>query len=177
MSTPRGQDRVTALSQCPLFTALPLRVLHALAPRFQAIELDPGQALFTPGAESRSLYIIEAGSLKFESKGEVVHRVERGAFFCESSVIMPRAHRTQCKAVTPAVVLEMNAEVLAALWNMEPSVAAFLQLAIGSRLITELRRANEQLVALCEWSFQDLDHQGLRELLMAMDNSIPEPVS
>ena len=165
MSTPRGTGRVDALVGCPLLTALPLRVLQALAPRFDAIELDTGDLLFEIGGRSASLFIMEKGDLELEGVERTTGRVSRGGFLCEGDVLRPRIHATRARATSPTLVLSMDEKALGTLWAVEPASAAFLQLAIGSRLITELRRANTHFVSLCEMPLDEVENTGIRRIL------------
>ncbi len=165
MSTPRGAERVKTLVSCPLLTALPLRVLQALAPRFQATELDTGDLLFELGSPSSSLFIIEKGDLALEGPEQTVGRIGRGGFICEEDVLRPGRHSTRARATSPSLILSMDKQDLDTLWALEPASAAFLQLAIGSRVITELRRANTQFVSLCEMPLDEIEDTGVRRIL------------
>ena len=170
MSTPRGQVRVESLANCVLLTALPLRVLQALAPRFKAIELDTGDLLFEIGGTSASVYILESGDLEIEDETRTLGRLSRGGFLCEENVLRPATHNTRARATSPSIILTLDRMALDNLWIQEPSVAAFLQLAIGSRLITELRRANEHLISLCEVPLDELGHTGMRRILEVVED-------
>jgi len=161
---------VEAIAACPLLTALPLRVLQALGPRFEAIELDVGDLLFEKGGRSATLYILESGDLEIEDEDRILGRVGKGGFLCEENILRPAVHKNRARATSPSLVLTLDKLALDALWKMEPAVAAFFQLAIGSRLITELRQANEQLVSLCETPLEDLGHTGMRRILEVVDD-------
>ena len=165
MSTPRGVGRVDTLVGCPLLTALPLRVLQALAPRFEATELDTGDLLFEIGGRSACLFIVEKGDLELEGPEKSMGRVSRGGFLCEEAVLRPGTHKSRARATSPSLVLSMDEQTLSNLWAIEPASAAFLQLAIGSRLITELRRANTQFVSLCEMPIDEVENTGMRRIL------------
>ncbi len=170
MSGPRSSGRVESIANCPLLTALPLRVLQALGPRFEAIELDTGDLLFEKGGRSATLYIVESGDLEVEDDDRTLGRIGKGGFLCEENILRPAIHKNRARATSPSLVLTLDQASLDTLWKMEPAVAAFFQLAIGSRLITELRQANEQLVSLCDIPLDEVEHTGMRRILEVVED-------
>ncbi|OAN50348.1 protein kinase [Paramagnetospirillum marisnigri] len=143
----------------------------------QHLDLAAGKRLFKAGAEARSLFHVEQGSITLSRHGVVLHRVEAGALVAETSLFAPRY---DCDAVAEsdchleefpkaAVLLHLSAHPQIAL-----AFTAFLarqaRLARGLLEVIRLKGARERTMAY-------LTVKGAADAVITLDRPLMEVAS
>ncbi len=162
------------LSRCPLFSALPTRVLTSLAPRFPVQEIPAGRTLFTAGDPADTFLVVHDGALRLAAEDRAERTLGPGGFMGVASLLEPGLHPTTVTALEDTRLSRFDRQDLDLLWRENPSGAAFFHLALANRLIALLRTANERLVKLCELPLDQLDHDGLRAALQVVDDALDD---
>ncbi len=166
--------RHSDLMQCPLFAALPQRVVESVAPRFSIKRLAEGQPLFTRGDPVDTLVVVQEGSLQISQPGGSDRSLGPGGFLGVASLLEPGLQPSTIIALEETTIVYFDRLGLNQLWRETPATAAFFHLALASRLITLLRMANERLVTLCGFPLDELDHEGLRQALQVVDDALDD---
>jgi CRP-like cAMP-binding protein len=102
---------VFALSQVPLFRALPTSSLEALAVGAQQLDVPRGEALFVEGDEARSFYVVIDGALDLErdDRDVVLRQVKRGEALGLFGLFAGQLRPATARANGDCTVLELSA--------------------------------------------------------------------
>ena len=114
-------DELRAL---PLFADVSDAGLDRLAGCSAELERDPGQVIALPGDPGSGMFVICAGTVSVELRGDAPIELNEGTFFGELALLNPESTRIgRVRAATKVRLLSIPREDALALVESEPSVA------------------------------------------------------
>ena len=114
-------DELRAL---PLFADVSDASLDRIAASAAELERDPGQVIALPGDPGSGMFVICAGRVSVELRGDAPIELREGTFFGELALLNPEATRIgRVRAATKVRLLSIPREDALALVESEPSVA------------------------------------------------------
>lgn len=136
------------LKPLPFLEALSDEDREALALCFQGRGYAPGDVVFDEGDPGASMLLIEHGTLSATSKASgalLARRFGPGQVIGEASLFDPHPRTVTLKAVTPALVFELNENALANLRQKVPAAARALATVSLRSLLRRVRLVEKQV--------------------------------
>lgn len=138
-------DKLSLLSQAPLFAGIDPGALTELSQRSGTRKLDADQALFHKGDPGGELYGVLRGRLRVrglapDGRTMVYSYMDPGAIFGEISVVDQQPRSASVDAAEPSEVLVVHRSHFAAFVRQYPQVAINLARMLAARL----RRVSDQ---------------------------------
>jgi CRP/FNR family transcriptional regulator, nitrogen oxide reductase regulator len=133
----------------PVFAAVPLRELQALAALAREQSYRPREVIFEEGAPALWFCLVRAGHVKIVRAGRggrdvVLELLGPGEPFGGVAVMERRDYPASAQATEPTVVLKLPRDPLIALSERHPSIVREMALMIGRRL----RGAHDSVTSL-----------------------------
>jgi CRP-like cAMP-binding protein len=152
-----GADLRAFLVATPFFGGLDDAQLDRLIAMLEECRLDAGAMVFEEGTPGRSMYIVQEGNLMVSKLGESGRRIRMshlgpGDFFGEMTLIEMQNRSARVSAETPAVLYELTAKSLYALYKADVYAYAMVQQNIARELCRRLRRSDERIAELADAS-------------------------
>jgi CRP-like cAMP-binding protein len=152
-----GGELKTFLVATPFFGGLDDAQLDRLIAMLEERRLEAGAAVFEEGSPGRSMYIVHSGNLVVSKLGESGRRIRMsrlgpGDFFGEMTLIEMQNRSATVSAETPAVLYELTAKSLYALYKSDVYAYAMVQQNIARELCRRLRRADERIAEMADAS-------------------------
>lgn len=164
--TPGGEtdERLAALSACPLFGGLPGPALESLASASSWQVYAPGEAVVREGEASSALYIVARGAATVERSGVEVARIGVGEVFGEMAFLSGAPRAATVRAATALAAVEVDSHALGGLLAEHGELAEELASRMAER---EQHLARLEMQAEAERSPRGLAGF-LRERLLAL---------
>jgi CRP/FNR family cyclic AMP-dependent transcriptional regulator len=143
-------DKISILSQSPLFEMLSNAELEAMAELAPVRRYTAGQVIFEEGELGDSLYVIVSGEVEVlthdrQGQTRLLTLLTLHDFFGEMSVI-DKVHRSATtRARTDAELLQLTAENLTGFRKDHPDGFTFIVINIARALSARLRDVNARL--------------------------------
>lgn len=122
-------DKAFLLKRSPIFSALDLDLLLAIADKLGVATFDSGDQVFVPNEEANRMYFIVKGEVQIRSdKGLIINELKSPDFFGEESLFNNK--QRSYEAITPVdtILLTLTRSNLYAILAECPSVAmGFMQ--------------------------------------------------
>jgi MFS family permease len=128
--------RVELLRGDPIFAPLPEPVIEQLARALEPVELEPGQVLFRYGDGGDRYYLIDAGSVRIEPRGQAVVELGPGAAFGEIALIREVPRTATARATTNARLYAMRGDEFVSAVTGHATSAAAADAVIAGRLLS-----------------------------------------
>ncbi|NCN27654.1 cyclic nucleotide-binding domain-containing protein [bacterium] len=145
----------TVLSECFLFSGWSAQEVKQVAALCREKSLSVGQMLFSEGASSTSLYVVQSGSIKIEKASgdddQMVAQFSKGSCFGEMGMLStsnPGPRSASATASESSVVLELNYADLEKLIEEHVHLGAKLYKALAESLSTRIRKTTQDLASL-----------------------------
>lgn len=141
--------RIELLQGMPVFGALRESALQCLLAQATLVQVAAGSAFFHEGAEARSMFVLEAGSVvvlkRWQQRDFVLHTLGAGDCFGEMSVmdLQPRSASVRAEAACSAI--ELCSDDLLRLYESDVEQFALLQMNMGREVCRRLRHTDELL--------------------------------
>lgn len=130
LKLPRFDRKVRVVLDWTLDLFFP-RDLNHLSPRFskpvKEIYLEAGDVLFHAGEPAFSFYIVKSGLLELREDGDVVQRLEPGAYFGEAALLGDGLWHNNAVAAEPTRLVSLPASVFRQLVQGAGSLGQFFQ--------------------------------------------------
>lgn len=126
--------RAVELRKAPLFASLGAEVLVPVANLSSEVELDEDEALFAAGEPGDSLYVIVRGSVRVESRGELVATLGAGECVGEMSALDWEPRSAAVVADEPTLLLRVDRNDLMDLLTDHPRLVDGLAEVLCARL-------------------------------------------
>jgi len=123
-----------ALRSLPMFAALPLQTLEALARRAERVEVDAGAVIFRQGDAGDQFYVVVDGEVEFFVDGRAVDRGSSGDHFGEIALLREEPRTATVTAVSDTYLFALEREDFLSAVNGEGAVLAAAQQIAGTRL-------------------------------------------
>lgn len=157
---------VSVMVRCPPLAVLPMAAMVELTRVVEVLKLSAGDALFQPGDPADSFYLVHEGTVALvDAQRQPLGNITAGQHIGESAVVLPSTHRIGAIARGPSLVIALRRAAVEQLWERQPPVAALLEVAFTRWIMQDLRKANDELLQLCDEPLDNLTHQGLRQVL------------
>ncbi len=129
-----------ALPRIPLFSDLTPAAFRALTERIALRRVADGEAVLAQGEAGDRFYVVASGRFRVEKRDDsgqvaVLARLEEGAFFGEMALLSGGPRFASVLAEGEGELLELRADVLAALCRDHPQVADSLKRFYRQRLL------------------------------------------
>lgn len=129
-----------ALPRIPLFSDLDPEAFRALTERIALRRAADGEAVLEQGEAGDSFYVVASGRFRVEKRDDsgepvVLARLGEGAFFGEMALLSGEPRAASVLAEGDGELLELRADVLAALCRDHPQVADSLERFYRQRLL------------------------------------------
>ena len=116
-------ERVAALHEVDLFSAVPGRVLASVAVTAEEVTVEPGSTFIELGAVEDCLYVVVSGRVRVHRDGQVLGELGAGSSVGELAVLVPGPRSASVTAVGPTLLLRLRKAVLDELLADRPELA------------------------------------------------------
>lgn len=136
---PASAQNVTEriLERLPLFAALTREHKTLLAGKMRRREFEPGALVLDRGQLSKTLVIVQAGALALyqvsDGREHELLRLGPGDYFGEGGFLLGEPQRSSVRALTHAVIYEIDADDLCPILRERPSLSDELGHALAAR--------------------------------------------
>ena len=149
------QGLVTAIAQATaedsMGNALTPEQWDTLSAYLQPCTLAAGQMLFTQGANERTLYLLESGSLSVHNEDEKgrlrLAIVTAGSLVGEGAFFSRRPRSASVQAAAPCRLWSLTALRFSELSNRQPAIALGISMAAGAVLAKRLGNRRRRVAA------------------------------
>lgn len=133
----------TELRQCPLFAELSEAELHALAQRFEHLEVPAGTRIFDFSDPSREVYFLLSGEVKVLNHTWLgddfdIGHLGAGAYFGELSALDGGPRSAEVETASDCVLLKSSPETFEEVLKLHPEIL----LAVAKNLAATVRKSN-----------------------------------
>lgn len=133
------------LDSLPLFSTLLAKERLLLSKRMETQKFSQGEEIFTQGAPSEALYLIESGWVRLtrEEKGErlTIATLGAGDLLGEEDFLLNRPYSVGAKATSEVIAWRLAKADLLAVIKEEPQIGVKLSIALGSPMAAESAKA------------------------------------
>lgn len=120
-------DRAFLLKKTPLFSALDLDLVLAIADKWQVMSFDPDTTIFGINEEAYRLYFIVQGTVEVRSsESKIITLLKPEEFFGEEALFSDKPRAYEAISKTEAVLLALSRTNLFTVISECPSVAVGL---------------------------------------------------
>lgn len=142
------QKGKVSLEKNRLFAGVRSKTLRSALEQLPRRNLEEGRILFQEGAVGRSLFLLEAGSVKVSKKGrggaqEVLTQFGPGDFFGEMALLNPGPRSATAEAVSPTVLAEVDGRAFDQLVALAPGK---ISTNLAREVAARLRNSNEKFM-------------------------------
>ena len=116
-------ERVAALHEVDLFSAVPGRVLAAVAATAEEVTVEPGSTFIEHGAVEDCLYVVVSGRVRVHHGGQVLGEFGAGSSVGDPAVLVPGPRSASVTAVDQTLLLRLRKAVLDGLLADRPELA------------------------------------------------------
>lgn len=149
-TTGKGQRPRVVLPVTPFFSALSEQQVRWVNVRARLLAVGPGEILYAAGEPSDALFLVASGEISVLLPQEVA-RLQRGDFFGEEVVVLPRHSRiATMRAAAPSQILVLDGAFIHELVSAAPALLEVLSSSLRERLIAMLARTSPVLDSLPE---------------------------
>jgi CRP-like cAMP-binding protein len=150
-------DLKSFLVATPFFGGLDDASLDRLIAMLVERRLPAGAAIFREGDPGRAMYVVHEGDLVVCKRGESgrivrMSRLGPGDFFGEMTLIEMQNRSATVLAETPAVLFELTARSLYALYKADVQAYVMVLQNINRELCRRLRRADDRITEIADAS-------------------------
>jgi EAL domain-containing protein (putative c-di-GMP-specific phosphodiesterase class I)/CRP-like cAMP-binding protein len=164
--TSKRQRPHLVLPFTPFFSALSDEQVRWVTARARLLQVGPGEILYAAGEPSHALFLVASGEIAMLLPQEVA-RLQRGDFFGEEVVVLPRHSRiATMRAAAPSQILMFDDTFINELVGAAPALLEVLSSSLRERLIFMLARTipaldslpeSDRLALLKRFRFVDVD--------------------
>jgi CRP-like cAMP-binding protein len=116
-------ERVAALHEVDLFSAVPGRVLAAVAATAEEVTVEPGSTFIEQNAVEDCLYVVVSGRVRVHRGDQVLGELGAGSSVGELAVLVPGPRSASVAAVDRTLLLKLRKAVLDELLADRPELA------------------------------------------------------
>lgn len=127
-------ERVAALHEVDLFSAVPGRMLASVAATAEEVTVEPGSTFIEHGAVEDCLYVVVSGRVRVHHGGQVFAELGAGSSVGELAVLVPGPRSASVTAVDSTLLLRLRKPVLDELLADRPELATEVIRALVLRL-------------------------------------------
>jgi CRP/FNR family transcriptional regulator, cyclic AMP receptor protein len=127
-------ERVAALHEVDLFSAVPGRMLASVAATAEEVTVEPGSTFIEHGAVEDCLYVVVSGRVRVHHDGQVLAELGAGSSVGELAVLVPGPRSASVTAVDSTLLLRLRKAVLDELLADRPELATEVIRALVLRL-------------------------------------------
>ena len=127
-------ERVAALHEVDLFSAVPGRTLASVAATAEEVPVEPGSTFIEHGAVEDCLYVVVSGRVRVHHGGRVFAELGAGSSVGELAVLVPGPRSASVTAVDSTLLLRLRKPVLDEMLADRPELAAEVIRALVLRL-------------------------------------------
>lgn len=132
----RRSQKVDALKEVPLLSALSRRHLDLIARHADEVRVDAGKILARQGGLGLEFFLILEGRARVERDGKVIARLGRGDVFGEMSLIDQKPRSATVIGETPMVLLVVHSRSFGTLLDEVPGLRKKVLITLCERLRT-----------------------------------------
>ena len=140
-----------ATAEDSMGNALTLEQWDTLSTYLQPCNLATGQVLFAQGANERTLYLLESGSLSVHNEDEKgrlrMALVTAGSLVGEGAFFSRRPRSASVQAAAPCKLWSLTALRFSELSNRQPAIALGIAMAAGAVLAKRLGNRRRRVAA------------------------------
>ena len=101
-------ERVAALHEVDLFSAVPGRMLASVAATAEEVTVEPGSTFIEHGAVEDCLYVVVSGRVRVHHSGRVFAELGAGSSVGELAVLVPGPRSASVTAVDSTLLLRLR---------------------------------------------------------------------
>lgn len=159
----------TRLQEIPLFSTVPLDILHRLSRDLHPTRYRSGETVFSEDQRCRHLHIVLSGAVKIfkvseDGREQIIHVMRPGSFFGEDICFAGDRYEAHAQALADTLLLNIERDTLETLVRECPAFALALLANFGHRL-------KRLMMLIGEISLQSVRQRLCRALLELADET------
>jgi CRP-like cAMP-binding protein/serine/threonine protein phosphatase PrpC len=143
-----ARARLAIIAPMPLFAHCTERELRSVAAATRPTRLESGRILFSEGDPGEELYLLIAGRVRIERKGQVLATLGPGSNFGEMAMLDERTRSATALTLDDCELLVIHRDAFFALLRTNPMLAMKILWNMLLRLSSNLRNTSARLAEL-----------------------------